>query len=136
MNNQKGATTLEAALSLLPFLLFVFGLVQLCIVCYTAFSLQYNLVSNLRESIVQAPVPGKSKYTQIKDSLINDLKLFNISTKNIQVNICNGVVQNCSLQESGQPNSFITVRVSVPTITIAGKTFNVSAETIAKNEPY
>lgn len=133
MSNEKGATTLEAAITIGPFLLFVLGLFHLCVICYTAFSLQYNLVVSARNAAV---LTGNDKYNTIKTDLTNKLKTFGIGTADLTFNVCNGVVEQCDKQESGLSNEFVTLQASVPGLELLGHKFIVAAQTITKNEPY
>ena len=129
--NEKGATTLETAITILPFLLFLFGIIQLCLVAYTAFTLQFSVNNCARWGIVDG-----ATYAEIQTLLQQELSTYQINTSSLQVNLCQGIVSNCNLQEEGSSNSFITLQATVNAPSVMGWNFPVTGKVVAKNEPF
>lgn len=136
MKNEKGATTLEAALTLMPFFLFLLGIIQVCIICFGAFSVQYATNMALRESSIvkESPVKGQSRFDYVKSLVVSDLQTFHLN--DATVNLCNGIVDNCDQQVAGNSGSFVTLRVNVPVYSIFGPKLSVTGTAIIKNEAY
>jgi len=137
-HNEKGATLVETAITLPLFLLILFGIIQFCLIAYTAFTLQYQVNKCLRWSSTSAqPVPNEAKFVSISNRLSQHLNNFHIPTDNLQVNMCNGAVSDCNDTNPGASGSFVTLQAKVPApalfpmggITVAGRA-------VIKNEPF
>lgn len=137
--NEKGATTLEAALTLLPFFIFLLGIVQVCLAAYAAFTTHHIATTTLRQSatISTASLKGQSRYDYIKAAVLADLKTYHLPTDNAEVKLCEGIVDNCNTESNGAPASFVTLRVKVDVFPVIGKIpLSVSSSSIIKNESY
>ena len=137
-SNEKGATLLETAVTLPVFILFLFGIIQFCLVAYTAFTVQYQVNSCLRWSSVRdVPTPNANRFDFIKNELTKNLQTFHINTAQLQVNMCNSAVSNCTDTNPGASGSFVTLQAVVPAPNLfpLGR-LNVTGRAVIKNEPF
>lgn len=137
VKNEKGATTLEAALTLFPFFLFLLGIIQICILAFSAFSVQYISTAVLRETstVKESPVKGQSKFEYIESLVTTQLQTFHLNTA-AEVNLCDGIVNDCTQKVSGSPATFVTLKVRIPVYSIFGVPLSVGSTAIIKNEAY
>lgn len=137
MNNESGATTLETAITILPFLILVLGFIQICLIAFSAFSVQYAVNRSVRWGVTDSVlVPGETRFESIQNRLTQELQTLTINTDNLQVNMCNGAVSNCTGQDAGGSSSFVTLQATVPVYSFFGGNFQVTGTAVAKNEPF
>ena len=135
--SETGATTVEVAITIFPFMLLVLGVIQLCILCYTSFATQYSVNASIRWGITKEIfVEGETRYDSIKNRLISQLNSFYLNTKNVKINMCKGVSAKCKDKDAGTSGDFITLQGRVPVYSIIGREFYVLGKAVAKNEPF
>lgn len=137
MNNEKGATTLETAITIGPFLLLVLGFIQLCLLAYGAFSVQYSVNRSIRWGVTSRElVVGEDRFTSIQNRVAHELRTLQLDTSGLIVNMCQGAVSNCNNQDAGGASSFVTLRATIPVFSFIGNQFHVTGTAVAKNEPF
>jgi hypothetical protein len=134
-NYERGAVMLETAIALVPFLIFLLGTIQICLLFYGTSTLKYHSDSALRESIVTTAYPNK--YLDLKNNLITNLNRFGIYEGTIQVNMCSGAVKNCNLQDPGSSGSLVTLKATatVPSLFHPGG-YLITNYSVARNESF
>jgi len=136
--NEKGATLVETAVTLPVFILVLFGFIQLCLVAYTSLTLQYQVNNCLRwSSVYDEIVPGEDRFDSIKTQLTKNLNDFHVDTTQLEVNMCNGAVSNCTDTDAGNSGSFVTLQATVPAYNLfpLGQLV-VTGRAVIKNEPF
>lgn len=129
--DESGATTLEVAITLVPFLLLILGIVWACLTFYTAFTLQFSVNNTVRSGIISG-----DSLESMQEQIRSELSSYDINSDSLRVTLCKGIVNNCTNYEIGASNSFITLQATVNSPEIFGLGFPVTGRVVAKNEPF
>ncbi len=145
LENEKGATTVEAAAVIFPFLVIIFGIIQLSVIAFEAASLQYTLNKAARWGVLGYTVedPDQAGVQLARGDSISEYffqkgKSFFISDENVQIYYCPVSDPQCS--NSGNPpgsQQWMIVRAEKPVPSFFGVApLAVSASVLAMNEPF
>lgn len=102
-----GATAIEFSILALPFMVLIFGILELAIVFFTTTSLQHNLTSNTRSIRVGVESSICGSIDDIKQEICNDLKTQGCMTKlNLNITRVNSSQFNAAVLSQFQASSF------------------------------
>ena len=134
--NEKGATTVEAAITLPLFVLMVFGMIQMCLALYTYFAVLYTANTVSRWAVVGHVTPGLTRAESVDAKAKEIIETFAlVGSSQLTMNYCVGAASPCVGKDLGGPGDYITVVITAesPRVLFTNK---VSAKALMKNENF
>jgi len=136
--DEKGATTLETALTIFPAMLLILGIIQLSVLALNMNSLQFALNTAARWGSVGQKMPGLTREASIESKIRAVASSISLDTSDLTISICPALDPTCSVNNAGGANSYFIIRATKanPLKVIGLGSLGVSAKVIIKNEPF
>ena len=140
-NSQKGAATVELAMSFIPFALILFGLLQFLSWAHSTMVLHHSVAAAGRWAStgqIGTDANGNplTRIDSIRQRVINEAGRLGLSAENLVVKVCPASNPTCTTESAGAPGRhfYLTARKGdMPLFSTAGLT--PSASFLIRNEP-
>lgn len=136
-NNERGATCVETAVTIVPFLVIIFGVLQLAVIGFSFMALQYSVWTAARLGSINSVGTAAQRASVIVAKAQSQAKMLGLGGLNITFKVCPLTYPGCSGAEPGGSNQYVVVsgekQISLfwDWLRIA-----VKARALVKNEPF
>lgn len=108
-NNERGVTCVETAITILPFLIIIFGVVQLAFIGFSFMALQYSVWTAARVGSVTSVGTAAQRAAVIIDKAKFQAKTLGLEESNIDFKVCPLPNPGCSGMDPGGGNQYVVV---------------------------
>ncbi len=135
--DQQGATTVEAAITIFPTMLLIFGLIQLSLFALNLTGLQYSLNKAGRWGSIGGSDAGLTREQSIAERVKVVAQSLSLDTSDVNIKICPAIDPSCATPSAGGSGQYFVISATKSPGTIFGLgSLPISARVLVKNEPF
>lgn len=137
-NNENGATTVETAVTIFPFMLVILGLIQITLFSFNLASIQYSLNRAARFGLLGVTLAGQpSREASILKRFEETANALSIDTTGVSLKICPVANPGCATNNAGGSGQYVVLTATKVVQSILGfGDLSVSAKVLVRNEPF